>query len=516
MRIDSYEKFLTQFDLYDARLNQLYIRTINEWGTLAEEVGEPNEENWWLWREFLRTMALTYTPIARVMPEFSNVLDANPHLKHHFIHVAASNPMLVAYTEDEDKGLRDIQTTTKLGRYLTRYAPSFNASYYSNQYLLQQCPPKLKFAFSREEIHRVYANGPHSCMVNTYRYDSNDDKVYAVEVYASPDTAVAYLGDYKIPNGVTARTVVNQKDRRWIRCYGNAQVLETLLEQAGYRGGSLEGCRVLRITDNNDEPIMPYLDGVQYASNYDHNYLLITEDGEYLCNKTDGTCVEKDGFCCTDCDDTYSDEDDGSHLDHGWVCQSCLDNNYTYAYTGRHGQEYVNRYDTSIYEYNCDYYTVDGLDAHNLVVLSNGDVYSQEDVVEDYLDSNELIPSDDAVAVADAVGDGMTLLKNISPSTYSLSFDFTNEVVHLDRDYDDILSEELTTLEELIALYPEAGEYWWVHANNHVPLSYHFRKVIRHVIRAVVATQTDDTRRNTYKYLWRINSANQSTYAQAA
>lgn len=514
MRIDSYEKFLTQFDLYDADNLSYHIRNGHPEATFASEIGEPNEENWWLWREFLRTVFERYTPVTNVMPEFNNVLAANPRLKHHFLHVSGLNPMLVAYTEDEDRGLRDIQTTTKIGRYLTRYAPDFNTSYYSNQYLVSQCPPVLKFAHDRETIHRVYANGPHSCMVNTYRYDYDDNKVYAVEVYAGPDTAVAYIGDYRIAGGVTARSVVNTKDNHWVRCYGNDEVLRALLNKAGFSPGSLEGCRVLRMLDSNYDPIMPYLDGVQRASYYNDEYLVITENGEYRCDKTDGTCVKEDEYVCADCEQGYSDEDEGSHLDHGWVCDSCLSNNYTYAYTGS-GQEYISN-DEGIYEYNGDYYTSSGLERHNLILLEDGEVYHQEDVAEDYLNDDNLFPADDAVKVVDDSGEGVTQINNIHPNAYELSFDLTNEVVHLDRDYEDVISEELTTLEELIALYPEALEYWWLHANIHTTLSYHFRKVIRHVIRAVVATQADDTRRNTYNYLWRINSANQSTYAQAA
>ena len=45
MRIDSYEKFLTQFDLYDADNLAYHIRNGHPEATFASEIGEPNEEN---------------------------------------------------------------------------------------------------------------------------------------------------------------------------------------------------------------------------------------------------------------------------------------------------------------------------------------------------------------------------------------------------------------------------------------------------------------------------------------
>src|SRR5690242_12865003 len=42
-------------------------------------------------------------------------------LRDHYVHVSASDPKLLAYTQDADKGRRNIQTPVKPGRYLTRY-----------------------------------------------------------------------------------------------------------------------------------------------------------------------------------------------------------------------------------------------------------------------------------------------------------------------------------------------------------------------------------------------------------
>lgn len=69
--------------------------------------------------------------------------------------------------------------------------------------------------------------------------------------------------------------------------------------------------------------------------------LVICEDGEYLCDNTDGTPSGGDMCYCSDCDSREHEEDmvsvglNGSRM----VCAHCAANNYSYGY-GRMGYEY--------------------------------------------------------------------------------------------------------------------------------------------------------------------------------
>ena len=67
------------------------------------------------------------------------------------------------------------------------------------------------------------------------------------------------------------------------------------------------------------------------------------------------------------------------------VCQSCLDDNYTYV-TGRRGNEYYVRNDDTV-EVDGVYYDMEYLSDNNIVELANGDYAHIDNAV--YIDSED-------------------------------------------------------------------------------------------------------------------------------
>lgn len=118
--------------------------------------------------------------------------------KYHFAHGAENNPALIAYTVDDDKGERDIQTQIKPGRYLKQFFGGIltekQIAYYADMHAKYE-PDKtpwddliVKFAATPEEIARVYIRGPTSCMAAQHA-----EITHPTRMYGAGDLAVAYL-----------------------------------------------------------------------------------------------------------------------------------------------------------------------------------------------------------------------------------------------------------------------------------------------------------------------------------
>jgi hypothetical protein len=115
---------------------------------------------------------------------------------------------------------------------------------------------------------------------------------------------------------------------------------------------------------------------------------VIDSDGSWICENTGGypTNDEEDenSFDCEDCGDRTSD-DDGYWIGRGEdtrVCESCLNNDYTYVY-GRRGNQYYVHNDNTVYvDSQSEYYDVDYLSDNEIVELENGEYAPMDEAVE--------------------------------------------------------------------------------------------------------------------------------------
>jgi hypothetical protein len=235
-------------------------------------------------------------------------------------------------------------------------------------------------------------------MANAYNHGSNwyRGHVHPAAVYGSTDkvqtdTAVAYTRK----NGkINARIVVNTKDKLMARGYGHYKPLVRTLEHQGYTqvSNALVGARIRRIEDAyGNGYILPYVDagtgpggGYLYVAACADDYKLWElvddrDDADYSTyrgyeNKGVTDEAEDDRGTCDDCGNSF-DEDDLTTVEGGeLICPRCLERHYVEAYTGRH-QRWVRHLDNVYYcEDTDEYYTVSGIDYHDLVWDVDGDL----------------------------------------------------------------------------------------------------------------------------------------------
>mgnify|MGYP001586225738 FL=1 len=259
-------------------------------------------KNSWQYRECVRLADGTYRPLP----------DYFPRIMGHFLHASSKDARLVAFTENDEKGNKDIQTIMKPGRYLTKYfkgslAPAEIVKIVHKIGLDDNLA--LRFAMDREDIRWVYERGPQSCMSASNVVNKG---VHAAEVYAAGDLAVAYIksGDRALARVLTWPDHLVYIDYFYPK-YGHEHYeysikLKEELREIGYSQGSLNGARLLKIKckDKDKEYIMPYLDTNNFIEHNTDDSLFVMTSGEgYRSDRTTGlaSLVEQGG--CDECEE---------------------------------------------------------------------------------------------------------------------------------------------------------------------------------------------------------------------
>jgi hypothetical protein len=157
---------------------------------------------------------------------------------------------------------------------------------------------------------------------------------------------------------------------------------------AGYTHGDMEGVLLDADENYNGSFVCPYVDsgnGSYPSASLVHRdgspYLLLSRDGEWD-TQTQGGEIGGETCTCPNCGDR-ADEDDLCYIESRGesICQSCVDYNYTLAYTSRNYQEYVGD-DEAIYcesdgeHYHCDY----AIEASIYQCEVTGDYYHVDDI----------------------------------------------------------------------------------------------------------------------------------------
>jgi len=291
----------------------------------------------WQAREQARLISGEYKPIPS---EAVGGLEIEPE---HFLHLSTTDgaPEMVAFTASAPHGERDRQTRMKFGRYLKRYFPALSdcetqrrvvALRAAVAYVETADEYVLRFASDRETIDRIFETAMCPCDSTTVscmhgKFTSWEHRPY--HVYAdSPDVAVAYLMQY---GNIVARSVVSTKDSRYVRLYavGGAEaycsMLRTLLGEQGYHFGELTGSRLNRLPLRHGDEVLPYLDNGGMSVSLRGGYWVVeSEGGDYVGDRTDGTASTADLLQCERCD---RDEDDCQCS----FCECCEENYYPYC-----------------------------------------------------------------------------------------------------------------------------------------------------------------------------------------
>jgi hypothetical protein len=314
----------------------------------------------------------------------------------YYPHVAKTDPRKIAYTETPEKGMRDIQTITTLGRFLTKY------STWSQEYIAQLAkkyenlvnPRSVDFLRTPDEIVEAYITGPSSCM--SYRVDRFQSPRHPACVYG-------YEGDTP-PKGVLTLAVIRREDGNgysalYCRMYGDAVALCSSLSRLGYTSmGDIEGVTVAAIS-HCDTYIMPYIDAGP-DSNYGaagvtlkgNRFEVHYTNGDYEASNTSGLLEEINQNYCEYYDE-YRDEElwtvrvSAGGRTQQW-CDSATSDHATYhdglfyaddlVNTNGYGHTYLTFEDTHSYcEKSYEYWP-----NAEMVELPNGDFVHQS-VVED-------------------------------------------------------------------------------------------------------------------------------------
>jgi hypothetical protein len=359
------------------------------------------EARYWIIREFDKY------PVHQVINAAIKL--ARPRDWHQLLlehpHESQGDRSKIAYTQNEAKGQKDIQTVTSVGKYLTRH---FDLPDHTIRDLVSRYGSAARFQFVHTTAEMIYHlhRGPASCMVwsndrgvkcsdgvTRHPYEAYDPKFgwhMAVRIegdntmgralcMTSPQDGVKYfVRSYLRPSN---ESTYSQTD----------DGMDTWLKEQGYtKENYWRDDERLAYHEANDHFLAPFLDGGEKNVTIDAGAkaLVIDSDGEYTCDQTGGypTAMDNDddNFDCDDCGDRTSN-DDGywvGRQEDVHVCNSCCDNNYTYVY-GRRGNQYYVHEDNVVYvESNSEHYDQDYLGDNNIVELENGDYEHMEEAIE--------------------------------------------------------------------------------------------------------------------------------------
>ena len=317
-------------------------------------------------------------------------------------HISQGDRTRIAYTQNEIKGQKNIQTVTSVGKYLNRHFPLPD---HTIRDLVSRhgSADTYKFVHTTAEMIYHLHRGPGSCMV--WREDRGircDDGVtrHPYETYDPKygwHMAVRISGDETIGRALCMTNSDGTKYfvRSYARPANNGGYSETdngmenwLHEQGYVKESYWRDGEKLAYHGTCDVFLAPYLDGGDKRVSIDagNKWVIVDSDGEFLCDQTGGCPTDDSGdyFECEDCGDRTA-EDDGYWVGRGddtRVCESCQENNYRYAY-GRRGNQYYVHEDNAIYvDSQGEYYDVDYLDDNEIVELNNGDYVPLDEAIE--------------------------------------------------------------------------------------------------------------------------------------
>lgn len=284
----------------------------------------------------------------------SSGLAINPE---HFLHVSKKDPSKLAFTENEEKGARDIQTVIRVGAYLSR----FHGSELSEARLQELCHAHttahcerahlLQFTKDSDEIVSLYREGHflkelnsngdecfplRSCM--SHEVDYYRSSIHPLSVYGGgSDLSLAYVRD-QASRELIARAIVWEAEKKYSRAYGSNRLsiegMRALLASEGYNREGLLGARIKRLfCDRERDYVLPYLDGEQYvkASTGGHFFEICDEsEAELIAHSTSGFGDEHEEQARVECDncEEMTNEDElytvytSSRYSQSW-CYSC-------------------------------------------------------------------------------------------------------------------------------------------------------------------------------------------------
>jgi hypothetical protein len=311
-------KALLTFETSEEAKRHIEIAAVDGRKLQMRKVAEALDPNWER-REAQRITDGTYK-----RPSYLDDLEAK---YTHFLHLAEKRPGMLAYTKDEEKGQRDLQTIISFEGYRQEFRSDMSrtekARLLAEHTEMDAAEDGLQFARTPGAIEKVYTNYDSSVSAvasSCMRYETSEFPEEGSEgpyqhpcsVYGAGDLAIAYLTN---ASGKTiARALCWPEKKLYSRVYASGDRLHRLLQKRGYSKtayysdgkGRLTGARLLRVehNDNSGVFVVPYCDDVSTACD-DGEYLILDSDGgEVALRRTDGWSDDtmEPGCRCENCD----------------------------------------------------------------------------------------------------------------------------------------------------------------------------------------------------------------------
>lgn len=309
----------------------------------------------------------------------------------------ASDNLSVAFYQNVEK-IGKTRTVAKIGKYIKRHWPTLADNIIRDIVARCDCG-EIKIISELSEIIATVQNGPYSCM-------KMSGKAPGEHPYNVYDPCYGWHLAVRIKDGVTlGRALLNGSNFVRVYAYMESDIyapnpdfaLQSKLESMGYKKvDSWDNLRLAKITNQDDDYLMPYLDGSTQSVKDCGDYWQITRRGEYECRSTDGV-LENDTdcyYCChcgarirIDRDASYSTQD-------GEICESCGEG-YVYidefrvSVNGR--DRWIGGYHVpseDAFEHDGSYYLTEYASELGFVLCANDDYLPIDDCIFD-IDSEE-------------------------------------------------------------------------------------------------------------------------------
>ena len=233
-------------------------------------------------------------------PPWNNTSIGNDLLHRHLARIDPSRPGYVTFYATHEKGVRNIVTRMRPGRYLKRYA---------NDYLSEEDIERFSNQCREDlfEIHYVHTNiedafvcthkAARSCMSHPMSDDYFCTDIHPTSLYDYTELSVALLVE-KSTGRHKGRAVIWQDKKLYNRAYGNAGMLEGMLHNEGYTRGQFIGIEfpIIFHGDRRDcRLVLPFVDrevrGGCYARIKDKKTVVICPhtDAQFELNGPEGT-----------------------------------------------------------------------------------------------------------------------------------------------------------------------------------------------------------------------------------